>query len=93
MVTGEHPDFERTGDLDRLLKLTRDRYRKFVQLRRADDLLYRLAQRGQEIKKDDFSLVNDLVDEVDEIERQMREIPGSNVWREERAVPAEDGDA
>jgi len=79
--TGERRDFEPDGNLNTLLRLTRARYRKFEQLERADDLLFRLNQRGQEIKKEDLTLVADLVEEADEIERQMQEIPGSKVWR------------
>lgn len=90
MVTGERSDFP-DGNLNTLLRLTRARHRKFEQLGRADDLLVRLNQRGLEITKDDLSLVAGLVEEADEIERQMQDIPGSKVWRG-HIVPLEEKD-
>jgi len=87
--TGEHdqPDESPPGDLNRLLKLARDRYRKLVQMEQADELLFRLAERGHEISKADFSLLRELIDEANELERQMEEIPGSVLSRGYRAAP------
>lgn len=87
--TGEHddPDEPAPGDLNRLLRLTRDRYKKMVQMQRVDDLLFLLAQRGQDIGRSEFSLLNELIDETNEIERRISEIPVAKLGDRGRGVP------
>lgn len=63
-------------------------------MQRADDLLGVIFKQGKDINADDLSLIRDLVDEVDEIERQISHIPGSkHSMRGSEVVPVEDPNA
>jgi hypothetical protein len=61
------------------LKMTRDRYKKMDQVDRVDELLGKSLQRTGEINRDALGLAQELIDEIKELERQMRLIPGSVV--------------
>lgn len=86
--TGEHDESNEPlpGDLNELLRLTRERYKKMAQMEAIDDLLYRIAERGGAVEKRDFSLLRDLVDETRDIERRMSQIPGSVLSRGHRGA-------
>jgi transcriptional regulator with XRE-family HTH domain len=94
--TGEHDESSEPlpGDLNELLKLTRKRHKKVVQMEAIDDLLYELAKRGRAIEKSDFSLLEDLIDETRDIERRISQIQGSALsgGRRGESVPVESVD-
>ena len=75
--TGEHDDPAEPapGGLGRLLKLTRDRYKKFLQVERADFLLGEMLKRGDNIAEG-LGLVDELITEIGDLERQIRRYPG-----------------
>jgi transcriptional regulator with XRE-family HTH domain len=89
--TGEYddPDEPAPGGLGRLLKLTRERYSKMFEIKRARALLEKLAQEQQwsVLGKDaaaallgrdtEFGLMVELFSAIEVIDRQISEIPGA----------------
>lgn len=97
--TGEHDDANEPppGDLNRLLKLTRDRYKKMAQMETADHLLGVMLEEareaGRDLSRQHLAFLNGLIEETNEIERQISYIPGSkHSMRGHDAVPIESDD-
>lgn len=80
--TGESDSPKSENSLSYLLALTRRWYRYLIRLERADELLeVALRNRGQ-VDRDDFDLLHELMDDVNETERQILRVPGS--WLSDR---------